>query len=236
MDINEYIDWVIQDGGYSFDNTEHHLFKKLRKALGKDIKKIGQSLGNEAKGLGKDLGNVGKGVGKILHAVGQDLKKVGESAKYVVLVPLLPAMDVMLAAHHVSHKFGVGATATAFYNNILKGHSFVGAPSNYDNLIVSNNPDHNQVGDVATIVVNAILGYFKDLKNKQANGGKLTDLEKKVLNTGDKATQKLADNAKQLADEQTAGIIQKHLGLVIGGAITLVVLMILVIGWAAGKK
>lgn len=177
------------------------------------------------KGVGKDLSKAEKFV----------IKEVGNIAEATLLLPLLPLRGMMKKA--IEKKGGKAPSkfhdlVNTFYNEVVKKHSIAKNPANpaakggtydYPDIDLSSY-DQDHQADAIMEIVQAILGFIKDLK-KKGLGGALSDLEQTIVGGSNDAVNKI----KMKNGMKTKGKKPMNKGIFIGiGAVVLIVILILV--------
>ena len=99
-----------------------------------------------------------KPIGKFFTKVADKVKKVvGDGIQFAALLPLMPAMLVILTAKKIKvTEHGINAVSKTFYNAVIKG-----------NFQYEYNEQEENFVDDAVAVVKAIVGYFKKIKEKK---------------------------------------------------------------------
>jgi hypothetical protein len=133
------------------------------------------------------------------------VKKVEESVKeaghFVVLLPFRIPMIALLKARGVDVPLTIKTNKLVTTFNDVVIHS----KSHYDYLDDNYNEENfgEEIAiDAAKTIIGSVLEFFKKLKDKKANGEKLTAEEERFLYQGDKLTEVAKNSAIDVAKEQ----------------------------------
>jgi hypothetical protein len=135
---------------------------------------------------------------RVLKSAGHVLQQVGDAAIYAPLLIFKPAMKSALDEKGISHTNKMDDIAPKFFDNVVKKHGF----DDRENAVS---------GDAVSGIIQGIITFFKDIKDKQKSGQPLTPEEKKLANLADSASGQVDKLAKQQVEDSTASEISHYL-------------------------
>jgi hypothetical protein len=145
----------------------------------------------------------------------KDIKEKGKSTKekivgktsFIVLLPLVPAMKIILLAKgYTPASSNIETIATMFYKHIVKGEAYQGVNHYEHNEAPDIEGGGDSKADIISTIISGIVSYFKKLKDRKNKGGDLSATEDKALALADKVDKDIK-SAKKEETENTIGEI-----------------------------
>jgi hypothetical protein len=197
---------------FQADHAKGKLKKKLKK-VGRGVLAV-STAGLSDKKTRQKYGKAAKKVGKVLKEVALD------TTIYAPLVPLVPMMKKALKKKGKPVPKGVNNITKAFYNEVVTKHG------NYDEIHYDNELEaDNIVAEAAAGIVKGVLEFVKGLKQKKANGGKLTPTEDAIVAGTDLAAAKIDESAKDAASTEVGKriLFDRKTQLIIVGVLAVII-------------
>jgi len=125
----------------------------------------------------KRKGRLKKIFNKVKKGVKKAAQKLGNAAKFAVLLPLMPSMIAVLKAKGKRVPKAVEDISQAFYQAIINKNY----DENFERLSIGEKMSFEPA--TISIIVQAIIKFFKKLKQRKKEGKKLTSTEAIALGT-----------------------------------------------------
>jgi len=165
--------------------------------------------------LGKALQKVSTVAKKVAKTVTKGAKGIIKIASFPVLLPFKAGMTGILKSKGITPQNDISKLAQQFHSVIIE------KKSSYEVY----EPEHIAPMVVGSII-NAVIGYFKSLKDKKDKGEVLSPAEEKALANAEAVTSQTIEAVK---DEATNEVAKKSfMPLIIGAIVALVVIALLV--------
>lgn len=246
MDNNDHIDDY--ENNEIADNVEDYFLKKFRKKLKRTVKKVGKGIKKVSRYTPLGVVTSRKTRMALKKAGKKTLKAAGKVAKrlvgYTILLPLRPLLPSMRKAlkgkgYSTSKSTPLVDVATQFFKRVVRGKGknfeelddywYENDPSFYEEI--DNMEENHIAATTVTMIVTAIISYYKNAKKKAKEGVKLSTVEMEAADdlqiVEDKLNQKAASEIMQQqanTEKKAQGIDTKTI-LIIGVIVAAIALL-----------